>query len=41
MTRTLTIILIITLAAASIGLFLASCQTGYQPMGRDLWLAVP
>jgi predicted small secreted protein len=36
MTRTLTIILIITLAAASIGLFLASCAT-YQPMGEDIW----
>jgi hypothetical protein len=40
MTRTLTIILIITLAAASIGLFLASCQTGYQPMGENVWRAL-
>lgn len=39
MNRTLTIILIITLAAASIGLFLASCQT-YQPMGENVWRAL-
>jgi predicted small secreted protein len=39
MTRTLTIILIITLAAASIGLFLASCQT-YQPPGEGIWRAL-
>jgi hypothetical protein len=39
MTRTLTIILIITLAA-SIGLFLASSQTGYQPMGENVWRAL-
>ncbi|MGR9130786.1 hypothetical protein [Rhizobium leguminosarum] len=38
-TRAIAIIVIVTLTAASIGLFLASCQT-YQPPGEDLWLAL-
>jgi hypothetical protein len=39
MSRAIAIVFIITLAAASIGLFLASCQA-YQPPGQDLWRAL-